>query len=177
MTCMTLLPASERPPVPPEDLCSVCHRNPVYIGTMCRQCHEDRQKPAKLPEGTVTVPAERRTLHYTDEQIVRVVHAANIAMQEIWGDDMPSVPWAWEPREQRRIVLAGLSRVRQGGLDARENHQLWLEDKRRQGWTPGEKDPEAKTHPDLLDWEDLSQEARDKAELFVAIIRALRGKR
>jgi RyR domain len=112
-------------------------------------------------------------VQYTDDQLARVAHAANIAMQELWADDMPSLPWMWEPRAHRRTVLAGISRVRRAGLSARENHQLWLEDKRRQGWILGEKDPDARTHPDLLDWEDLPEEARDKAELFVAVVRAL----
>jgi hypothetical protein len=41
------------------------------------------------------------------------------------------------------------------------------------GWTPGPKDPVAKTHPNLRDYNELSQEQRDKDRLFLAIVTTL----
>jgi hypothetical protein len=46
---------------------------------------------------------------------------------------------------------------------ARMEHDRWAADLVRDGWRPGDvKDPESKTHPMLVDWDELSEAERDK---------------
>lgn len=56
------------------------------------------------------------------------------------------------------------------------NHQSWVEWKTARGWVYGpEKDVEAKTHPDLVEWGALPASQRAKNAIFVGIVRALAG--
>lgn len=52
---------------------------------------------------------------------------------------------------------------------ARMEHDLWCEERRREGYTfaLGPKDPEGKTHPDLVSWEVLPEPERDKNRAVV----------
>jgi hypothetical protein len=46
---------------------------------------------------------------------------------------------------------------------AEREHLRWMRERELQGWTYGpEKDVATKTSPDLVPWEDLDEEARDK---------------
>jgi hypothetical protein len=111
---------------------------------------------------------------YSDTQVARVIHAANAEMQAILGHDVISVPWFWEPLSVRRVTVNGVSQTRAHDLTAEENHNVWLRQKLAQGWVHGpEKDPERKTHPAMLPWDQLEPENRDQAELFTAVVRAL----
>jgi hypothetical protein len=60
-------------------------------------------------------------------------------------------------------------------LMARLEHEQWMADLQRQGWVHNaeRKDPARKTHPDLLPWEALSEEARLKNRRAVEALPAL----
>jgi hypothetical protein len=47
---------------------------------------------------------------------------------------------------------------------ARLEHERWMAERRRQKWrfAPGPKDPDRKTHPDMVPWVELSEDAKDK---------------
>lgn len=110
---------------------------------------------------------------YTDEQVARVCHEANKALQYIHGDPAPSQPWNCEPYELRKSVIEGVRKARQG-CTPRELHETWVEYKRDHGWIYGpEKDPDRKTHPCLVPYDELPQEQRDKDQLFLLIVTAL----
>ncbi|MFD0468599.1 RyR domain-containing protein [Nonomuraea thailandensis] len=54
-------------------------------------------------------------------------------------------------------------------------HEAWCEHKRAEGWTYGpDKDPDAKTHPCLVPYDQLPVEQRVKDAVFHAIVGALR---
>jgi hypothetical protein len=44
---------------------------------------------------------------------------------------------------------------------ARMEHERWTNEKRAQGFTYGPRDPEKKTNPNLLPWEELPDEAKN----------------
>ena len=114
-------------------------------------------------------------MRYSDEQVAQVCHAANIALQAVQepdGGTAPSGPWLDEPAGRQRIVIDGVLAARRG-ITPREHHANWVADMRALGWTPGPKDPVAKTHPNLRDYSELSQEQRDKDRLFLAIVTTL----
>jgi hypothetical protein len=112
---------------------------------------------------------------YSDEQVARVCHAANAALQEVQEPDggaSPSGPWMSEGPERMRIVIEGVITARRG-ITPRQHHDNWVTGMRKLGWTYGPKDPAAKTHPNIRDYDDLSQYQRDKDRLFLAIVTAL----
>ncbi|MDH3300013.1 MAG: NAD-binding protein [Acidimicrobiia bacterium] len=45
---------------------------------------------------------------------------------------------------------------------AKMEHERFIEDRLRSGWTPGPKDIEAKTTPFLIPWDELSEDVKDK---------------
>jgi voltage-gated potassium channel Kch len=50
---------------------------------------------------------------------------------------------------------------------ARLEHDRWVDERTRQGWTPGPRDPIRRTSPYLVGWEDLADAIRDRDRLFV----------
>jgi len=110
---------------------------------------------------------------YTPAQIAEVAHEANRALQRAHGDPAPSPRWDDAPDWQRESAVAGV-RTALDGADPEELHEAWCEHKRATGWTYGEtKDPEARTHPCLVPYDELPQHQRDKDDLFAAIVGAL----
>jgi hypothetical protein len=111
---------------------------------------------------------------YTDEQVARVCHEANKALQYIHGDPCPSQPWNCESPDIRESAIEGVRAARRG-CTPRELWQEWKAGKAAQGWVYGpEKDPAKKTHPCLVpEYEDLPREQRDKDQLFLMIVTAL----
>jgi hypothetical protein len=46
-------------------------------------------------------------------------------------------------------------------------HERWVKERLRSEWTPGERDPERKTTPYLVPWEELSEATKDNDRLFI----------
>jgi hypothetical protein len=110
---------------------------------------------------------------YSDEDVARVIHAANGELQAILNDGTPSVPWDSEQEGTREIAINGVRLARLGASN-RDLHEHWYDAKKAQGWTFGSvKDYELKTHPDLVHWEYLKQVQRDKVQVFSHIVMAL----
>lgn len=109
------------------------------------------------------------------EQIARVCHEANRAWCEANGDlSQPS--WDEAPDWQRKSALIGV----QGAIDGNtpeQSHESWLAVKAADGWTYGEiKDPEARTHPCFVPYDQLPPTQRAKDHLFIVVVRALAHK-
>lgn len=112
-------------------------------------------------------------LKLTEEDIAFVAHEANRALQALFGDDMPSLPWLWEGRGLRESTVAGVRRVL-AGITPEENHEMWRAFKANQGWRYGpEKDIELMTHPCMVDYDKLPRSDRVKVKMFYAIVRTL----
>jgi hypothetical protein len=108
----------------------------------------------------------------TTASIARVCHEANRAWCEVNGDGT-QVPFDEAPNWQVDSALEGVQKALDGATP-RELHQSWCAAKVRDGWHWGEvKDPEAKTHPCLVDYDELPEEQRRKDALFAAIVKAL----
>jgi hypothetical protein len=110
---------------------------------------------------------------YTDEEVAQVCHEAVRALQDIQNDPAPSQPWWAESSHTRQSAVDGVRAVRQGSTQ-RALHQNWMEFKSAAGWVYGKKkDPEAKTHPCMVPYDELPQGQRDKDVLFHALVSAL----
>jgi len=86
----------------------------------------------------------------------------------------PVVPAEWKAREEEfrtqfvRVVERQCSDQRSSS--PQELHGSWMQAYLDRGWTYGEKyDPEEKTHPDLVPYEQLGQLERDKDDVFIAL--------
>lgn len=106
--------------------------------------------------------------------IAQVCHEVNRALQAHQADPgIPvSPPW-WDLDEET------MDSIRQGvegvlaGNSPEASHRNWCEFKRAHGWVYGPvKDAEAKTHPCLVPYAELSPDQRLKDDLFVAVVKA-----
>ena len=115
----------------------------------------------------------------TAEDIARVAHDANRALQITQGDSVPSPPWDDAPEYQVRQAVAGVKELLTNpGLSAEQSHSMWCVRMWADGWVWGEvKDQELRTHPTLLPYAALPDGEQAKDRLFVAIVRALAPQR
>lgn len=112
---------------------------------------------------------------YTTEQIARVCHEANRALQIINGD-VVNPGWDELDEDMRQGAIHGV-RVVQEGNDPQELHRQWAMVREAQGWVYGPvKDPEKKTHPDLVPYDQLPPDQKIKDHLFHGIVTALDAK-
>lgn len=109
------------------------------------------------------------------EQIARVVHEANRAVQVEQADPTIPVGPAWDDLddETRRSAIEGVQGVLNGNTPE-ESHQSWCEFKIAHGWVLGPvKSDDLKEHPLLVPYDELPESQRLKDHLFVAIVTAL----
>jgi hypothetical protein len=127
----------------------------------------------------------------THERLARALHEAYIRSQsKHTGDDPALLPWALLPENLREAnrrqadrnvrtlhdVGLSLTLLRDWGeapleLNAEEieqlatlEHRRWCDEKRQLGWrfAASAKNDKAKTHPDLVDWDELPDEEKEK---------------
>lgn len=109
-----------------------------------------------------------------NEDIARICHEANRALQIIQGDPAPSPAWDDAPEWQTSSAVEGVAHALDG-MGPVEMHQSWCEFKRADGWVFGEvKDVDTKTHPCLVDYADLPADQQIKDHLFGAIVSVFR---
>jgi len=107
-------------------------------------------------------------------QIAEVAHQANRAICQTYGDDSQPT-WADAPDWQIESCVAGVAFF-EANPDAtpEQMHESWLQQKLADGWVFGpEKDPEAKTHPCLIPYNQLPVEQQIKDHVFRAIVETL----
>lgn len=104
------------------------------------------------------------------ELIAKMCHNVNKAYCEATGDlSQPS--WEDAPDWQKESALAEVLFHLDKEVTPEQSHISWMKEKSDNGWVYGEvKDPESKTHPCMVAYEDLPQEQRVKDHLFKAIV-------
>lgn len=110
------------------------------------------------------------------ELIAEICHEANAAYCRSIGD-FSQTSWSDAPGWQRISALDGVQNIADAKVTRPEqSHESWLEQKQRDGWVYGEtKDPEAKTHPCMVAFDELPEEQQMKDIIFFTIARALLG--
>lgn len=107
------------------------------------------------------------------ESTARIAHEINRAYCEALGDTS-QLPWEDAPEWQRVSARAGVILHQSGDHGPEASHEAWMAQKVAAGWTYGqEKDPEAKTHPCLVPFDQLPREQQAKDYLFRAVVHAL----
>lgn len=106
--------------------------------------------------------------------IAVVCHEANRAWcARNYDHSQPS--WEYAQGWQRESVIDGVEHaLKYPDATPEDSHSNWMAGKIANGWVYGEvKDPEAKTHPCMLPYDQLPEFQRKKDALFLAIVRAL----
>lgn len=85
------------------------------------------------------------------------------------------VPEPWEDRDEKfrsQMINVVTQYLNQDELPTPEEaHDSWMEAYFEMGWVYGEKrDVEAKTHPDLLPFNELPKDEQDKDAIFLAFV-------
>ena len=89
--------------------------------------------------------------------------------------DDSQVPWDEAPEWQKASAMRGvMMKLENPDMTPAEQHAGWMQLKIADGWAYGAaKDPEAKTHPCIMPYEDLPEEQKRKDVLFGGIVSAL----
>ncbi len=107
--------------------------------------------------------------------IAKICHEANASLCETQGDS--TQPY-WEEADewQRKSAVAAVEfHLANPEAGDSATHDNWMADKRTDGWTFGEtKDPDVKTHPCLVPFDELPLEQQAKDALFRGIVHSLK---
>lgn len=108
------------------------------------------------------------------EQIAQIAHEVNRAYCIALGDQS-QLPWAQAPDWQKESAIKGVmlhANDTTAGPEA--SHVSWMAQKVAEGWVYGEvKDPEAKTHPCIVSFDQLSREQQAKDFIFRGVVHAV----
>ena len=106
--------------------------------------------------------------------IARVCHEVNAAYCRALGDySQPN--WEDAPEWQQKSAILG-AELHLNNPDAgpQASHESWMKQKVEDGWVYGEtKDPEAKTHPCMVPFDELPPEQRAKDFIFRGVVHAI----
>ena len=115
----------------------------------------------------------------TDEQsyveyIAKAAHEVNAAYC-LAMDDYSQTSWASAPQWQRDSALKGVRfHMDNPDAEASHSHESWYAEKEADGWVYGEvKDPEKKTHPCMVSFEQLPAAQQAKDFLFRQVVHSL----
>jgi hypothetical protein len=108
------------------------------------------------------------------EQIAAVCHAANAEYCRQIGDNT-QLPWDEALEWQRASAVKGVEfALSNPDSPASAQHDSWLAQKKADGWSYGlVKDASAKTHPCMVQYDQLPIEQRLKDALFKAVVGAI----
>lgn len=109
------------------------------------------------------------------EDIARLAHEVNKAYCESLGDiTQPS--WEDAPDWQKESARLGVHLHLEGDHGPEASHESWMKQKLAGGWVYGDvKDPEAKQHPCLVPFEELSADQQAKDYLFRGVVHACKS--
>lgn len=104
------------------------------------------------------------------ELIARVCHNVNrVYCMSIGDDSQPE--WNDAPDWQKDSARNGVRYHLDDDVTPEQSHESWLAQKEAEGWVYGDvKDPEQKTHPCMVPYNELPAEQQVKDHLFKTVI-------
>ena len=108
-------------------------------------------------------------------EIAKVCHEVNRAYCEALGD-MSQPVWENTPAWQIDSALNGVElHLNSPDAGPEASHEAWMLEKISNGWVFGaDKNPELKTHPCMVPFDELPKDQQAKDYIFRAIVHALR---
>lgn len=108
------------------------------------------------------------------EIIARTCHEVNRAYCQAIGD-FSQPEWADAPAWQRDSARLGVELHMNNDVGPEASHESWMAQKVAEGWVYGPtKNPDAKTHPCIVPFHQLTVEQQAKDFIFRAVVHALR---
>lgn len=106
--------------------------------------------------------------------IARVCHEVNAAYCRSLGD-YTQTDWEHAPQWQQDSAIKGVElHLNHPDAGPQASHESWMKQKLEEGWVYGEvKDPEAKTHPCIVPFEELPREQQAKDFIFRGVVHAI----
>lgn len=71
------------------------------------------------------------------------------------------------------VAARVIEHLKEPEMDLAHTHDMWVRDRKAEGYLRGEMNEDERTHPDLLRYEELPAEKRQADTLFATIVRAL----
>lgn len=107
------------------------------------------------------------------ETIARVCHEANREYCQIMGD-FTQVPWMDAPDWQKNSARNGVKHIIENpDATPEDSHNMWKAQKEKEGWYYGAvKDIKMKTHPCMVDYDDLPVDQRVKDYIFLGVVKS-----
>lgn len=106
------------------------------------------------------------------EKIAELAHEANRIFCEAHGDFSQPL-WKDALEWQKNSAVNGIQWVLNGNTP-RQQHEDWAKDKNAAGWVYGPvKDADKKTHPCLVDYDQLPEYQKAKDALYIAVVKAM----
>lgn len=135
-------------------------RHDIYCANEAARGETAERNPSMRPWAELPESLRESNRHFA-RSVARILEEAGGDLVPMQGDE------AWPGANPLGADL--LERL------ARDEHDRWAEDLRRDGWrwSPAPKDPEARTHPLLVDWEELDEVEREKDRDSVRAIPAM----
>jgi hypothetical protein len=109
------------------------------------------------------------------ENIAKVCHEVNKVFCESLGDYSQK---SWDDLNSfdRESAVKGVQFAIENAPDAGRLHDAWIKRKTEAGWVHGTfKDPEKKTHPSLVPFNQLPEYEKTKDKLFLAVVKSLQA--
>jgi len=108
------------------------------------------------------------------ELIAKIAHNMNKAYCESIGDNS-QVSWFEADEHIKNLTISGVESIMSNyHITPEELHGNWVKYKKKAGYNFGKvKDVVKKTHPDILPFNELQQEQKNKYYLFIAVVRQL----
>jgi hypothetical protein len=107
---------------------------------------------------------------YTPELIAEICHNVNKAYCES-QNDFSQPTWEEAPEWQKSSAINGVKFALESDRTPEEMHESWLKQKLEEGWVWGKvKDPDFKTHPCMMRYDQLPKYQRTKDSLFKAVV-------
>lgn len=101
----------------------------------------------------------------------QAAHETNTRYSKLFGEH--TFTWDELSEARQKGVIEGVRAAVETDITPAQQHELWRASHLHDGWTYGPtKDPATKTHPCLVDYDQLPPAQRAKDELFQSVVRA-----
>ena len=109
------------------------------------------------------------------KEVAKLCHEVNAQYCAAIGDNNQT-NWEDAPDWQKLSIIKGVEyHFENHNSTPADSHNSWLKEKEETGWRYGEvKDPEAKTHPCFVPFDELPAEQQAKDYIFRSIVHTLR---
>lgn len=109
------------------------------------------------------------------DDIARLAVNTNASYSAALGENVQH--WDETSPEIRASIVRGILFALRYNPTPEQNHQNFLDDRLKEGWTYGpEKNVELKQHPDLIPFEHLPAEQKAKNHIFLSLVSSLKSK-